>query len=293
MSRSIPRRDFLITAAACGAASLTAPSALLFGREQAAGPDPDFHVYLAFGQSNMEGFPGIEADDKSGVDPRFRMLAAVDFEAMGRRKGEWYDAIPPLCRSSTGLCPADYFGRTMVAKTPERIKVGVVNVAVAGCKIELFDKDAYQAYAGTVAAWMTAIISQYGGNPYQHLVNMARVAQQKGVIKGILLHQGESNPNDMQWPNKVAKIYGDLIKDLNLNARQVPLLAGETVNADQQGATAAMNTIIAELPKVVPSSFVISSKGCECRRDHLHFTPSGYRELGKRYADRMLQLAPA
>jgi lysophospholipase L1-like esterase len=51
-----------------------------------------------------------------------------------------------------------------------------------------------------------------------------------------------------------------------------------------------VNTIIAELPKVVPSAHVISSKGCECRNDHLHFTPAGYRELGKRYAERMLAL---
>ena len=29
----------------------------------------------------------------------------------------------------------------MVSNLPPNIKVGVVNVAVAGCKIELFDKD--------------------------------------------------------------------------------------------------------------------------------------------------------
>jgi hypothetical protein len=290
MPRSIRRRDFLIAAAGSGAAFLSAPSARAFAREQGASPDPNFHVFLAFGQSNMEGFPGIEPQDQTGVDPRFRMLAAVDFANLGRQKGEWYEAIPPLCRSSTGLCPADYFGRTMVAGLPERVTVGVVNVAVAGCKIELFDKDTYDTYAATVAGWMTNIITQYGGNPYQHLVDMAKLAQQRGVIKGILLHQGESNANDKDWPNKVGKIYGDLMRDLNLRAEDVPLLAGETVNADQQGATAGMNTIIAELPKVVPHSYVISSKGCEARRDRLHFTPAGYRELGKRYAEQMLKL---
>jgi hypothetical protein len=276
------RRDFLIGAAGAGTVQA-------FGRQQASSPDPNFHVFLAFGQSNMEGFPGIEAQDKSGVSPRFRMLAAVDSAELGRRKGEWYDAIPPLCRSSTGLCPVDYFGRTMVSRMHERFTVGVINVAVAGCKIELFDKDTYQTYAATVASWMSSIITQYGGNPYQRLVDMAKLAQQKGVIKGILLHQGESNTNDAEWPNKVGKIYRDLIKDLNLKADEVPLLAGEAVHADQRGATAAMNTIIAELPKVVPTSRVISSKGCECRPDRLHFTPAGYRELGKRYAEKMLE----
>jgi Carbohydrate esterase, sialic acid-specific acetylesterase len=290
MSHPISRRDFLVAAAASGTTYLAAPFSPAFG-QQSTSPDSNFHVYLAFGQSNMEGYPGIEQQDKSGVNSRFQMLAAVDFANLGRKKGEWYDAIPPLCRTSTGLCPADFFGRTIVSRIPERITIGVVNVAVAGCKIELFDKDTYQAYASTAPAWMTSIIKEYGGNPYQHFVDVAKLAQKRGVIKGILLHQGESNTNDKDWPNKVAKIYRDLIRDLNLRAENVPLLAGETVNADQQGATASMNTIIAELPKVLPNSYVISSKGCECRTDHLHFTPAGYRELGKRYAEKMLELA--
>jgi Carbohydrate esterase, sialic acid-specific acetylesterase len=283
------RRDFLLTAVATTIRFATAARAA--GSAQVGGPDPNFHVYLAFGQSNMEGYPGIEPQDKIGVNKRFQMLAAVDFVNLGRKKGEWYDAVPPLCRTSTGLCPADYFGRTIAARTPERFTIGVVNVAVAGCKIELFDSDSYQAYATTAPAWMTGIIEEYGGNPYQHLVDMAKLAQKKGVVKGILLHQGESNTNDKEWPNKVAKIYRNLVRDLSLRTENVPLLAGETVNADQQGATANMNTIIAELPKVLPNSYVISSKGCECRSDHLHFTAAGYRELGKRYAEKMLELA--
>jgi lysophospholipase L1-like esterase len=260
------------------------------GSFQAREPDPNFHVYLAFGQSNMEGYPGIEPQDKTGGNKRFQMLAAVDFPSLGRKKGEWYDAVPPLCRTSTGLCPADYFGKTMAARMPKKFTIGVLNVAVSGCRIELFNKDTYQAYAATVPEWMTSIIKEYGGNPYQHLVDMAKLAQKRGVIRGILLHQGESNTNDKDWPNKVAAIYRDLIKDLRLRAEDVPLLAGETVNADQHGATASMNTIIAELPKVVANSYVISSKGCECRSDYLHFTPAGYRELGKRYAKKMLEL---
>ena len=238
----------------------------------------------------MEGFPGIEDQDKTGVDPRFRMLAAVDFPDLGREQGEWYTAIPPLCRPSTGLCPVDFFGRTVVAALPETNTVGVINVAVAGCKIEMFDKATYEAYSETAAPWMANIIKEYGGNPYQRLVDMAKLAQQSGVIRGILLHQGESNNNDEEWPNKVAKIYGDLISDLDLDAEEVPLLAGETVNADQDGATASMNAIIAKLPNVIPNAHVISSAGCEARRDHLHFTPAGYREFGTRYGEKMLEL---
>jgi len=255
-------------------------------------PDQNFYIFLCFGQSNMEGFPGVEEQDKT-VDERFQVLAAVDFPALGRKKGHWYSAIPPLCRSSTGLCPADFFGRTMVANLPETIRVGVVNVSVAGCKIELFDKDNYKTYAASAPQWMTNIIKAYDGNPYQCLVDTAKLAQKDGVIKGILLHQGESNTNDKEWPVKVKSIYDNLIKDLDLKPESVPLLAGELVNADQGGACASMNSIIAELPKTLPNSYVVSSTGCTCRPDRLHFTPAGYRELGKRFGDKMLSVLGA
>src|SRR3954469_5813141 len=91
--------------------------------------DTNFYIFLCFGQSNMEGFPGIEQQDKT-ADERFQVLAAGDFPKLGRKKGNWYPAVAPLCRSSTGLCPADYFGRTLVTRLPKDIKIGVVNVSV-------------------------------------------------------------------------------------------------------------------------------------------------------------------
>lgn len=254
-------------------------------------PDPNFYIFICFGQSNMEGFPGIKPEDTVNVNPRFKVLAAVDFPKLGRKKGHWYTAVPPLCRPSSGLCPADYFGRTMVANLPKNIKVGVVNVSVAGSKIELFEKNKYKAYASTAPSWMKNIIKTYNGDPYQYLVNMARQAQKYGVIKGFLLHQGESNTGDKEWPEKVKGIYENLINDLHLNAKKVPLLAGEVVNADEQGACASMNKIIDTLPEILPNSYIISSAYCQSRSPHhLHFTPAGYRKLGARYGVQMLTL---
>ncbi len=252
--------------------------------------DTNRFVFLCFGQSNMEGFPGVEQQDKGPVDERFQVLAAVDFPTQGRTKAHWYPALPPLCRPLAGLCPADYFGRTLVSNLPPHIKVGIVNVSIGGCRIELFEKDTFQSYAATAPAWMANAIAAYGGNPYQHLLKMAKLAQKNGVIKGILLHQGESNTNDKEWPRKVKGIYDNLIKDLNLKAEEVPLLAGELVNADQQGACASMNKFIDDLPKTIPTARVVSSAGCTSQPDHLHFTPAGYRELGKRYGETMLSL---
>jgi hypothetical protein len=264
-----------------------------------AAPDKNFHIYLAFGQSNMEGFPVRDAatwaELQKDVDPRFQVLAAVDFAAnsrAGERKaGQWYVAVPPLCRADSGLAPPDFFGRTLVAHLPKEIRVGVVSVAVAGCKIETFDKTGYQA---EIAKWTPndfkqGIVKAYGGNPYQRLVDLGKEAQKVGVIKGILLHQGESNSGDKEWPNKVKAIYEDLLKDLGLKAADVPLLAGEVVARDQGGGTAGMNAIIDELPKTIPTAHVISAEGCTIA-NNLHFSPDGYRELGTRYGVAMLAL---
>jgi lysophospholipase L1-like esterase len=160
---------------------------------------------------------------------------------------------------------------------------------VAGCKIELFEKTNYQSYASTAAPWMQSIIRTYNGDPYQYLVDMGKLAQKDGVIKGILLHQGESNSGERQWPNKVKGIYDDLLQDLNLKSADVPLLAGELVAKDQGGACAGMNPIIDDLPKTIPTAHVISATGCT-KANSLHFNPAGYRLLGTRYAETMLPL---
>jgi hypothetical protein len=252
--------------------------------------NPDFHIYLCFGQSNMEGQGTIEAPDRT-VSSRFKVMQAVNCTNLGRTKGRWYTAVPPLCRCWSKLSPADYFGRTMVENLPANISVGVVNVSVAGCKIELFDKVNYQKYVATITEdWLKNIIAEYNGNPYAYLVEVAKLAQKDGVIKGILLHQGESNTGDSQWPAKVKAIYNNLIADLGLNPDSVPLLAGELVHADQGGLCASMNTIIAQLPKTLPNSYVISSSKCTDADDNIHFNAAGYREIGKRYAQKMLSL---
>ena len=252
--------------------------------------DKKFYIFLCFGQSNMEGNAKIQPQDTVGVEPRFQVLEAVDCPDLLRTKGNWYTAVPPLSRCKTGLTPADYFGRTLIANLPNDVRVGIINVAVGGCKIELFDKDNYQSYVTTAPKWMIGMINAYDGNPYGRLIELAKIAQKDGVIKGILLHQGESNPNDSLWTTKVKTVYDNLLKDLHLKAKKVPLLAGETVNADQEGKCAGMNKIIATLPQMIKNSYVISSAGCPDAADNLHFTAEGYRMLGKRYAEQMLTL---
>ena len=252
--------------------------------------DPNFQIYLCFGQSNMEGNATPEAQDYENVSERFKMMAAVDFSNPVRKRGEWYSAIPPLCRQGTGLTPADYFGRTMVEKQADNITVGVINVAVGGTSIKGFMEEYVADYVAGEADWFKNYMASYDNNPFRRLVETAKRAQNYGIIRGILMHQGETDGGMGNWTENVKKVYERLLSELNLSADNVPLLAGETVQTDQGGYCGGFNSVIATLPNVIPTAHVISSKGCPQKGDGLHFTAEGYRTIGKRYAECMLKL---
>jgi hypothetical protein len=250
--------------------------------------DPNFHIYLLFGQSNMEGAGTIESQDRTGVDERVQVIGAVTCTGNNTSftLGKWRTATPPLVRCWSGLGVGDYFGRTMVKNLPQHIRVGIVPVAVAGCDIGLFDKENYATYAANAPEWMKGIINDYGGNPYGRLVEVAKLAQKNGVIKGILFHQGETNTNSTTWKNQVQQVVANLKSDLGLE--DVPFLAGELLAA--QGACCSSHNVeVNKLPDVIPNAHVISSSGL-VGTDAAHFTSASYRTFGERYAEKMLEL---
>lgn len=252
--------------------------------------DPDFHIFLCLGQSNMEGAARPEHRDSIDIPDNYLMMPAVDYVRSGRRMGEWTRPLPPLCREMSGLTPADYFARTLAVNLPEGHKVGIINVAVGGTRIEGFMNEKVDEYLVSQAPWFKNIMAIYGNRPYDRLVETARLAQKDGVISGILMHQGESNTGDPEWCGKVKEVYGRLLGDLGLEAVNVPLLVGEVVNKDVGGVAAGANEMIDTLARVIPTAHVISSKGLPCGPDHLHFSAQGYRRLGYRYALEMMKI---
>ena len=258
--------------------------------EQTAQPDPNFYIFLCFGQSNMEGSARPEAVDLESPGPRFLLMPAVDFPEMGnrpaRKMGEWCQASAPLCRPNTGLTPADWFGRTMVASTPDHIRIGVIHVAIGGIDIKGFLPDSIENYAKNKAPqWMKGMLAAYNNNPYERLVTLAKKAQKDGVIKGILMHQGETNTGDPKWAGMVKQVYENLCGDLQLKPEEVNLYVGNIVQAGGKGVCIGCKKQIDELPQTIHTSQVISSDDCSNGPDRLHFDAAGYRELGCRYGE--------
>ena len=248
--------------------------------------DPNFYIFLCFGQSNMEGAARPEAADIASPGPRFLLMPAVDFPDKGRKMGEWCEASAPLCRPNTGLTPADWFGRTLVASLPENIKIGVIHVAIGGIDIKGFLPDSISSYVEKKApGWMKGMLEAYGNNPYERLVTLAKKAQKDGVIKGILMHQGETNTGDPKWAGMVKQVYDNLCSDLQLKPEDVNLYVGNIVQADGKGVCIGCKKQIDELPQTIHTCQVISSDNCSNGPDRLHFDAAGYRELGCRYGE--------
>jgi hypothetical protein len=210
--------------------------------------------------------------------------------------GNWYRATPPLAAPVVAkLGVADHFGRRMLELKKEKdpdVKVGVIVVSVPGAGIRMFDKDKWKDYYNTVPPenqrGFASFIEMYGSNPYQRMVDCAKIAKKKGVIKGIIMHQGESDYQVPGWNEEVEKIYHDLITDLEL-PEDLPLVAGEV----RRGTVVSdMNLLVNKLPDQNDNFHVVSTQDLSSyveNAGNLHFTSAEYRELGRRYAEKMLE----
>ena len=262
--------------------------AMMMGTVMTQAQDQNFWIFLCFGQSNMAGQAPIEQQD-SLVSDRYLSMATTN-GGDGRVLGTWRKAIPPLCRHDAHLGPVDYFGRTLLDVVPKDVRIGIVSVAVEGCPITFFDKDKNAALiAKEERDWMNGILNQYGRDPYRRLLDMAKLAVKDGVVKGILLHQGETDAYNEQWHKEVRKIYRDLQMELKFDSAAVPLLVGEVVRKEYGGICAHANPTINDIANHYPNTYVVSSEGCLPSSDNLHFSSEGYRQLGRHYALKYLE----
>jgi hypothetical protein len=230
--------------------------------------------------------------------------------------------VPPLTRAGNGMSPADFFGRTIAEALADKgVKVGVIVVAVDGVQINMFSPD-LDGFKNYIASRKDQVWEREQGHayvddsvefpiptsgfdtvdyPYKRLVDLAKKAQQEGgVIKGIIMHQGESAIQDGTgaYNEYVRKIYNSLCKDLGLKAGKVPFLAGEPVREDSLNIE-AIRSIPAAFADIPNTAFVISSEGLtgwepgsqeDWGNRRIHFSLAGYTELGKRYGQKMLEL---
>lgn len=262
--------------------------------EAEAAPDPNFHIYIAYGQSNMAGAGDIRKGTDDKEHPRYKMFATTSCTRYPT-VGEIYPAIPPMFHCGEGLSVADWFGRYLADSLPD-VTVGVIPVAVGGTKIELFDKDKYANYLSSAESWLVNWAKDYGsdGNAHARIVEVAKKAMEKGVIKGFIFHQGESGAmSGNDWQSEVKKTRDDILKALGLSSDTVPFFAGGLEDQAAGGCCWSFtNNNIKTLPNKMDNTYFVSSDGLKGNgKDSYHFSSASYQEFGLRYAQAALQHA--
>ena len=253
--------------------------------------DPNLHIYLAYGQSNMSGQATVTDSDRQ-TNPRFQVLRAGNHS--NQKVGEFYPAAPPMGHSQSKVGIVDFFGRKMIKELPDSITVAVANVAIGGQSIDLFDKDRNKSYVQNAKnkgdTWWIQYLDEYGGDLYKRIVEMGKIAKQKGVIKGFLFHQGEADYQMNDWPKRVNKVYDDLIAELELDPEKTPILIGELAPTGDLGWR---NDAVKQAADLIPNGHLISAQGCPAIKEPsytLHFSREGYQTFGERYAEKMLEI---
>jgi carbohydrate esterase-like sialic acid-specific acetylesterase len=228
---------------------------------------PRTQVFLLFGQSNMFGVPPPLAEDLE-INPRVEVLTLNGCATQDAN--QWKPAQPPLhgCvgqpsggEFGPGLGPGDYFGKAVAVAFPEDTILLVPN-AIAGVSIDVF---------------------QPGQQAYNSILARARMAQQRGEIRGMIFHQGETDSGQDTWPVRVKTVVDQLRSDLAIGP--VPFVAGEL---PETGCCGGHNAFVAQLPSTIDEAYVVASDGLGILGDGLHFHRDAQKEFGARYGAVMI-----
>ena len=241
---SMPNKFFLLIGFVMSSASL------LIAEEK-------MDLYLLIGQSNMAGRAPIEKKDEGVIERCFLLNGEDKFEP----------AKNPLNRYSTirkglnmqKMNPGYSFSKAML-KEDSRMTIGLVVNAKGGSSIKQWTRDA---------------------KFYQEALQRMKAAMEKGELKGVLWHQGETDHKDPEYLDKLKELVENLRKDLELP--KLPFVAGQVNNAKE------VNDQIAKLSSEVPHTGVVKSEGLTAM-DRWHFDTKSMKILGERYAAEMLKI---
>ncbi len=225
--------------------------------------DSNFHLYLLIGQSNMAGRGAVDAESKT-INPQIFMLDSLN---------NWVSATDPMHfdKPIAGVGPGISFAKNILGGDT-KTKIGLIPCAWGGSPIKVWEPGA----------------TYFNAHPYADAVKRTAIAMQRGVLKGVLWHQGESDNDSARAPMYLSKLKA-LIERLrtDLQNPNLPFVAGEIGYFNK---TDIINAVINQLPAEVKNTAVVSAKDLTDKGDKLHFNTTSARELGKRYAAAMQQL---
>jgi hypothetical protein len=256
------------------------------------------HIYLLMGQSNMEGF-GTDLDPVQDA-PQSRVL---QFGSRDGMESQWLQAHHPLTSLAAGgnvIGMGLEFAKTMLASNSDPdVVICLINHALGTTAIQW---------------WAPGVVTTKGATHYLYdeAVQRAEAAATFGVIKGVLWHQGEYNSNTGQSaPAPEPELYAQRVQALVNNLREdlgvsgLPFVCGKFVPQWTNGlgqvfvspnlqARAVVEGALDDLPNHRFNTACADNSGLIGREDQtVHYDAASQRELGRRYAQKMLLINQA
>ena len=127
----------------------------------------------------------------------------------------------------------------------------------------------------------------------EHLRVSIEIGKKFGTIKGILWHQGENDATS----HETIEIYNRQLQKLftifrnKIDNNKLPILIGELGSfskTDNNWRT--INSKIEEYIKTDPNSYLIKTNDLKDKGDKIHFNSEGQREIGKRFAEKYIEI---
>ncbi len=183
----------------------------------------------------------------------------------------WVQATDPVHFDKpkmAGVGPAISFANETL-KDEKNITIGLIPCAWGGSPIKVWSPGA----------------TYFNAHPYDDAIRRTKIAMRKGVLKGIIWHQGEAD-NDSLRSKKYLQELVLLVQRFrkDLSNEKLPFVAGEIGYFNKRNF---INAVINQLPGELPYTSVVTASGLVDKGDHLHFDTPSARELGKRYAHAM------
>jgi hypothetical protein len=200
---------------------------------------------------------------------------------MLNRKNDWVPAIDPIHfdKSVAGVGPGRAFGLIMADHMP-LARIGLIPCAVGGTSIRKWQPGAWDEKTKT--------------HPYDDMLKRLRQARQIGKVKGILWHQGESD-GKMGTNGTYAPALITLFDRLRAecNDPNLPIVIGQLGQFAQRPWTEGRVKVDQAHRRVVAQiehAGFASSEGLMDRGDRVHFDAPSARLLGKRFAEKMIEI---
>ena len=200
---------------------------------------------------------------------------------MLNKAGEWVPAKSPLHfdKSVAGTGMGLTFGKIIAQKGSR--KIGLIPCAVGGTSISMWMPGAFDKVTKT--------------HPYDDAIKRTKVALKNGELKGILWHQGEgdaSKEKTTRYEQRFDSLMFHLQHDLPVDISSIPIVVGELGRfyCERNSGGNEINQVLKQIAKTHKNIDIVSSKGLVHKGDSVHFDAASQRELGKRYAEKVIEL---